>query len=345
MRAMILAGGKSTRLYPLTLRVPKPLVPVAGEPIASLVMRYLASYGIGDVAINVHYHGQAVEDRFGDGSDYGVRLSYLREPVLLGSAGAVKQMSAFFDGTFVVIGCDDLTDAPLDDLIAFHRRSGAVATIGLVHADDVSQYGAVVVDARGKILEFQEKPPKGTERSNLVNTGIYIFEPAILERIPPDEFYDFGKQVFGELLRDGQAFYGLELDGAYWCDIGTVPEYRRATADVLDGRVRLPGGDPVFGVAADTLVGDGATIEGRLCVGRGVAIGRGARVCGPGVLGNGVRVGAGTVVERSILWDGVVVDDGARVRDCIVGLDYRVAAGAVLEGAVAAVEEDDAAVS
>ena len=193
---MILAGGLSTRLYPLTRTVPKPLVPIAGEPNSAHVLRYLRSFGIEDVAMNVHYFAEAIKARFGDGSEYGVRLRYLDEPVLLGSAGAVKQMESFFDETFVVVGCDDLTNAKLDELVAFHRERGALATIGLVEADDVTEYGVVVLDERAKIVEFQEKPKKGTERSHLVNTGIYIFEPAIFERIPSGEFFDFGKNVF-----------------------------------------------------------------------------------------------------------------------------------------------------
>jgi NDP-sugar pyrophosphorylase family protein len=226
---MILAGGLSTRLYPLTKTVPKALVPIAGEPIAAHVARYLRSFGIDEIAINVHYHAEQIEARLGTGAEFGVTFHYLREPVLLGSAGAVKQMEGFFNQTFVVIGCDVLTDIGLDRLVAFHRQRGATATIGLVEADDVSQYGVVVVDEDGKIGEFQEKPAPGTERSHLVNTAVYVFEPEVFSRIPEGEFYDFGKQVFPEMLRDAVAFYGLAMPGAYWCDVGTLPEYRRGT--------------------------------------------------------------------------------------------------------------------
>ena len=197
MKAMILAGGMSTRLYPLTKQVPKPLVPIAGEPNSAHVMRYLRSFGIEEVAINVHYLADKIVDAFGDGSQYGLKLHYLHEEKLLGSAGAVKQMEDFLrDDTFVVVGCDGLTDLPLDRLAAFHKERDALATIALVLEEDVSQYGVVVADARGHIVEFQEKPAKGTERSHLVNTGIYIFEPEILDRIPAGRFYDFGNDVF-----------------------------------------------------------------------------------------------------------------------------------------------------
>src|SRR5579875_1614302 len=149
---MLLAGGMSTRLYPLTRQVPKPLVPIAGEPISAQILRYLRSYGIEDVAINVHYHADQIRDAFGDGSRYGVRLHYLEEPKLMGSAGAVKQMGDFFrDDTFLVIGCDILTDADIDAIVAFHRKRNALATISLTHMDDVEQYGVVITDERGRI--------------------------------------------------------------------------------------------------------------------------------------------------------------------------------------------------
>ena len=184
MKAMILAGGLSTRLYPLTKEVPKPLVPIAGEPNAGHLMRYLRSFGIEEVAINVHYLADKIVEAFGDGSAFGVKLHYLHEEKLMGSAGAIKQVEDFLsDDTFVIIGCDELTDMRLDALLAFHKKRQALATIALVHADDVSQYGVVIVDAEGRVKDFQEKPTKGTERSNLVNTGVYIFEPAILERV------------------------------------------------------------------------------------------------------------------------------------------------------------------
>jgi NDP-sugar pyrophosphorylase family protein len=340
---MILAGGLSTRLYPLTRTVPKPLVPIAGEPNTAHVMRYLRSFGIQDVAMNVHYFADDIKRRFGDGSAYGVRLRYLDEPALMGSAGAVKPMEGFFEGTFVVIGCDDLTNAPLDRIIDFHRQSGAIATIGLVKADDVTEYGVVILDDSGKIVEFQEKPPKGTERSHLVNTGIYVFEPEILERIPSGEFYDFGKNVFPGLQQDCAPFYGLPLPGAYWCDIGTPSEYRRATNDVLTGRLRLLGDARTHGIPRDAVLGAGVEIEGEVRIGSRTHIGDRVRIIGPSVLGDDIVVGNEAVIERSILWDDVAIGAGALLRDSIVGIDYRVDPGARLVGEIVANEPEPVA--
>jgi NDP-sugar pyrophosphorylase family protein len=335
---MILAGGLSTRLYPLTKQVPKPLVPVAGEPNAAHLIRYLQSYGYDEIAINVHYLAEAIHSALGDGSRFGVRLEYLHEDVLLGSAGALKQMEPFFGGdTFVVVGCDDLTDLSLDALVAFHHERGAVATIGLVDREDVDQYGVVVTAPDGRIVGFQEKPAKGIERSHAVNTGIYVFERAIFDRIPADTFYDFGKQVFPGLQESNAAFFGFAAPGAYWCDIGTPDEYRRATRDLLAGVFDIPG-TRANGVDPSAKVAATATLDGAVWIGRDAIVEDGAFVGGPSVIGDNVRVGSGARIEGSILWQGASVGRDAFVRGSIVGLDYAVAAGAALDGAVVANE-------
>src|SRR6202165_4135292 len=312
MRAMILAGGMSTRLYPLTKQVPKPLVPVAGEPISGHVMRWLSSFGYDEVAINVFYLAELVEQTFGDGSAYGVKLHYLHERELTGSAGALKQMEGWFDSTFVVVGCDDLTNADLASLVSLDKERGALATIGLVEADEVDQYGVVILDDTGRITGFQEKPAKGTEKSKLANTGIYVFEPAIFERIPAGTFYDFGKQVFPELVRDGLPFYGMELGRPSWRDIGTPEEYRRATEDVLSGAVSIKGARAP-GIPESVAVPSDARIEGDVRIGEGAEIGNGARILGPSVVGDRVRIGSRAVLEREIVWNGATIGAGATV--------------------------------
>jgi mannose-1-phosphate guanylyltransferase len=328
-KAMILAGGMSTRLYPLTKQVPKPMVPVAGEPISAHIMRWLASFGYTDVAINIHYLADVIKNAFGDGSQYGVKLNYSFEPVLMGSAGAVKLLESYFDRTFVVVGCDDLTDANLEALVSFHKERGALATIGLIEADEVDQYGVVITDDRGRIVEFQEKPAKGTERSKLVNTGIYVFEPEIFNYMPAATFFDFGRNVFPTILEAGTEFYGMRLGGAYWRDIGTPSEYRLATADVLAGRVRLRGARAT-GVPADVRLGNDVRIEGDVRLGSNVIVGRRVQIIGPAVIGDNVRIGDEAVIERSIVWDGVTLGDRTAVRDSIVGIGYDVPADTTL---------------
>ncbi len=338
MKAMILAGGLSTRLYPLTKEVPKPLVPVAGVPNAVHVIRYLHAHGFDEIAINVHYLAEAIVDALGDGSRFGVRIEYLHEPVLLGSAGALKQLEGFFgDATFVVVGCDDLTDLPLNRALAFHRERSALATIALVEREDVEQYGVVVLDAHGKIVGFQEKPARGTELSKLANTGIYIFEPEIFAHIPAHVFFDFGKQVFPRLQAAGAPFYGFDARGAYWCDIGTLDEYRRASFDVVERAFTIPesGG---AGIDPTASIAPGATIEGDAWIGPGARVGAGVRLIGPVVVGAGATLEAGARVERSILWDGARIGVNAELRGAIVGKNFRVADGARLDAVAVANE-------
>ncbi len=320
---MILAGGLSTRLYPLTKQVPKPLVPVVGSPNAAHVIQYLTSYGFNEIAINVHYLADMIVEALGDGSAYGARIEYLHEKELLGSAGAVKQMQEFLGGdSFLVIGCDDLTDMRLDRIVAFHKEKSALATIGLVERQEVDQYGVVVTDASDRITGFQEKPAQGTERSKLVNTGIYVFTPEIFEQIPTGAFYDFGKNVFPSLQQAGAAFYGFDARGAQWHDIGTPAEYRAATADVLTGRLRVPG----------------ISVQNAVWVGRDTEVAKTARIVGPSVIGDGVRIGDDARIERSIIWQGSRIGKGAVLRDAIVGMNYEVAPGSILEDAIVANE-------
>lgn len=318
MKGMILAGGLSTRLYPLTLELPKPLVPVLARPVVSHVMEYLRRFGVDDLVINVHYFPDDVRNYVGDGSAWRTHVHYLHEPQLMGSAGAVRQVADRFSETFVVIGCDDVTDIDLAAAIAFHRERKAEATIVLVEVDDISQYGAVITDARGRIVEFQEKPPKGTERSKLANTGVYIFEPHLLQRIPDKTFYDFGKQVFPELLAAGGGFYGMHQQ-AYWCDIGTPGEYRRAHRDALERRLKLE-------------LPEGAAISDSVLVSRHSTISPNSRVDGPTCIGADCVIEERALVSKSILWDGVRVGKAARVENAVLGVGVIVEPGAVVIG-------------
>jgi len=336
---MILAGGLSTRLYPLTKAVPKPLVPVAGVPNAAHLIRYLKSYGFDEIAINVHYLADAIVATLGDGSRFGVTLHYSYETELLGSAGGVKKIEEYFgDDDFIVIGCDEVTDLRLDRILEFHRDRQAIATIGLVSCEDVEQYGVVVLDERGKIVGFQEKPAKGTELSKLANTGVYIFSPAIFAHIPANEFYDFGKQVFPALQTASEPFYGFEARGAYWADIGTPSEYRRASYDVLRGVITIPG-TPANGVDPSAKIGREVRIEGpvRLCA--GARVGDGVTIVGPSIVGERAAVEPGARLERTILWEGSQIGAGADLRDTVVGANYAVPPGAKIENALVATDE------
>ncbi len=317
---MVLAAGAGERLRPLTEQLPKPLLPVANRPVMAYGLEHLAAHGFRDVIANVCHHAQAIETAFADGSGCGVRLRYAREDRLWGSAGSVKRAAAVFgDETFLVVCADNLNDLDVGDLVARHRRARALASIGLVQVSDTSQYGIVVTDDRGRIERFVEKP-RGPAPSRLANAGIYVFEPEICERIPADVPYDFGLDVFPQLVRSGAAFHGFELPGQ-WRDIGRLRDYLAAQRDVMEGSfaARVPG----------------RSVQPRVWVGEGCEIHPQARLEAPVVIGERCRIGAGAVLGggTSVASD-VVVPEGTRLWSCVLWQGARVPPGADLSRAV-----------
>jgi mannose-1-phosphate guanylyltransferase/mannose-1-phosphate guanylyltransferase/phosphomannomutase len=205
----------------------------------------------------------------------------------------------------------------------------------LVECDEVDQYGVVVLDERGKIVGFQEKPAKGTELSKLANTGVYIFSPGIFEHIPAEQFYDFGNQVFPSLQAAGEPFYGFDARGAYWADVGTPREYRRASYDVVRGVIRIPQTTP-NGIDPSASIADGARIDGPVRIGAGVVVASDVSIVGPSILDDGVRVDAGARLERAICWEKSRIGAGAELRDTVVGINYAVEPQSVLSGILVA---------
>lgn len=238
-KAMILAAGEGTRLRPLTLETPKPLLPVGDVPIVIRQLDWLKSHGVTTVAINLYHIGEKIEAELGDGSRFGMKIYYSNEEVLLGTAGGLKRMESLFDSTFFVVYGDILTDLNLSDMARMHRDKNAMATIALFRTQTPWEVGIVEIDGEGRLLSFTEKPPKGTEKSNLSNGGIYVLEPEVFRYIPGTGFYDFGFNVFPRLLEDKQRMYGYVLrQDDYLLDIGTIDKYRKANDDMKAGKVK-----------------------------------------------------------------------------------------------------------
>ena len=235
MKAMILAAGEGTRLRPLTLKAPKVMLPIAGKPILEYTLDLLQFHGITDAAINLHYLPNVVIDWLGDGSRFGIRVTYSVENPILGTAGALTRLRGFFDDTFVLIYGDVLTDLDISSLVRFHQAKEALATVALFEVDDPSACGIVEMDDDCRIVRFVEKPAPGITSSNLANAGIYVLEPSMIDHIPLDTFYDFGVHLFPALLDKGARLYGYVTRG-YVIDTGTMENYRRAERDVLGGR-------------------------------------------------------------------------------------------------------------
>ena len=352
MKGVLMAGGEGSRLRPLTSRRPKPLAPVAGKPVMEHIIALLRRHGITNVVATLHYLADEVESYFDDGANFGVAMEYVVEDTPLGTAGAVKMADKLLAGeTFLVISGDALTDIDLTALIEHHRREGNDVTIALQRVTNPLEFGVVVTDESGRITRFLEKPSWGEVFSDTINTGIYVLEPAILDRMTRGRSYDFSKDLFPEMLRDGAKLGGYVID-AYWTDIGNLEQYQQANYDALEGKVRLePLGDElqpgVLG-GAGCRIDPSANLHGPIVLGAGVRIGPGVEIVGPATLGNGSIVEHNARITRSVLWEDCYIGEEATLNDCtiadrntiernaaihestVVGRDCTIGAGAII---------------
>jgi NDP-sugar pyrophosphorylase family protein len=333
MKAMILAAGVGSRLDPLTRNTPKPMVPIVNRPVLEHVIELLAKHGFDQIMMNLHYLGSQIERHFQDGSKWAVEVAYSKEEDLLGTAGAVKAVEEFFDDTFVVIGGDDLSDIDLTRAIEYHKSKKAVATIALSLVDDPSQYGIVMTNEKGRITRFSEKPKGELIFGNAANTGIYIFEPRVLDLIPRGKFYDFGRDLFPLLIDLKEPFYGL-LTSSYWRDIGGLAEYREAHYDALTYKACLRilehQTERQTWIGSNVQIDEAAQIEPPVLIGNGCSIERGAQVLGNTILGPGCVIEKGARVKESILWAGARVLAGTTIEACVVGHNCKVGSNAAV---------------
>lgn len=337
MRAVVMAGGEGSRLRPLTVRRPKPLVPVANVPIVGHGLNLLRRHGITEAAVTLHYLATEIERVLGDGSDYGVSLTYSTEPIPLGTAGSVKLLHRWLSGgTFVIISGDALTDVDLTAALAFHREKGSVATLVLKSVPDPLEFGVVATDEEGRILRFFEKPGWSELFSDTVNTGLYILEPEVLDLLDEGKPGDWSTDVFARLMEAGAPIYGYVTDRA-WTDIGTMGQYVQSNWAALDGDVDLGLGSGQLGsdiwVGEGTVVDPGAHLFGPVMIGRNCRIKKGASIGPYVVMGDNTLVEEGAQVERSVVWEG-----------CYLGVDTQTR-GATLADRVtlkrdAVIEED-----
>jgi mannose-1-phosphate guanylyltransferase len=330
MKAVILAGGEGTRLKPLTFRRPKPLIPIAGRSCIDFVIRSLIASGFREIVITTSYLSDTLIRSIGDGLDYNASILYSFEGTPAGTAGAVRRVANFIGETFVVAMGDVLADVDFRALYEFHRERGGIATIALTRVTDPTQYGIAAVDARGRIVKFREKPRREEAFSDLANAGIYILEPKVLEFIPPDQPFDFAKDVFPKLLAKGLPVYGKELDGV-WMDIGRPKDLWRASMEIVK-REGKPLGIP------------GAKTDGQLILQEGAVVDAGATLHGPVFLARGSHVSAGCVVSNSCVYEGTTIGPDASVTNSLVLEESRVGARSEIVDSVVArnctIEED-----
>ncbi len=317
MQALILAGGKGTRLRPLTVYTPKPIVPFGNRPFVAAQIENLKRAEITDVTLSLNYQPDKIEQILDDGISLGVKLRYLTEPSPMGTAGAYKFAQDFLKTTTVVLNGDILTDIDLNEVVAFHRATGAKATIVLVRAKDPAAFGLVETAADKRVLRFLEKP-KAEDLKNIgfdtINAGIYVLEPEILDLIPENENFSFEYNLFPLLLQQNTDFFAFVAEDSYWLDIGTPSRYWQAHQDLLAGKIR--NFEPTE--HAQTDIAHTAEIDKTSIIAQDCTIKPGARIVNS-VLGAGVYVEEKAVIENSVIWSHTRVNSNAVVTNAVVG--------------------------
>lgn len=333
-----MAGGEGTRLRPLTTSQPKPMLPMANQPMVAHVISLLKSHGFDEIIITVAFLANTIRTYFGDGSEFGVRIGYATEETPLGTAGSVRNARDELDERFLVISGDVLTDIDLGELVRFHDEAGAAVTLALKPMENPLEFGIVITDPKGRIERFLEKPTWGQVFSDRINTGVYVLDPVVLDYIAPDRPVDFSAEVFPALLEAGHALYGFTTE-RYWEDVGTLEAYLRVHEDILDAKVAVA--IDAFPLRDGVWVGEGAeidpsaTIEAPVLIGDNCHVGPGARLGAYTVLGANVNVGEGVVLERSVVHDNCYIGAGAAARSAIVGRSCELRRGVNIgEGAV-----------
>ncbi len=334
MQALILAGGKGTRLRPLTVYTPKPIVPVLNRPFLLYQIEILRRAGIKDITLSLNYQPDKIEQLLSDGADYGVNLRYLTEPSPMGTGGAYKYAENEIRETTVVFNGDVLTDIDISEVVAFHQNKKADATIVLTPVENPSAYGLVESETDGRVRRFLEKP-KPEELNDLttknINAGIYVLEPGILDLIPANENVSFEYKVFPDLLAAEKGFFAFVMDKNYWRDIGTPESYLQAHHDFLSGQIRH------FEIerSSEAEISHTAIVDKTSIVAADCIIKPNARIINS-VLGAGVHVEEKAVIENSVVWAHTRISNAARLdnavigRSCHIGRNVTVSAGTVL---------------
>ncbi|MCK5219131.1 mannose-1-phosphate guanyltransferase [bacterium] len=340
MKAIIMAGGFGTRLRPLTCNIPKPMVPMLNRPMLEHIFNLLKRHGFTEFVVALYFQPEVIQEYFGDGSAWGIKISYLLPDSDLGTAGCVKQAAQLLGrDAFMVISGDVLTNIDLSRALAYHREKKAQATLVLGRVDNPLAYGIVITRDDGRVSRFMEKPGWGEVFSDTINTGIYILEPEVLDRIPPEE-YDFSKQLFPEMLYAKVPIYGYIAEDGYWKDVGNLTEYRQAHYDALRAGkdlVALGKDKWVKGnlIGAECYIDPSAVLEQGVVLGDYCWIGPNVRIANT-VMGSSCRIGEGSKLIGCIIWDNVSIGNGANLKevtlanDCQIGSRTYIGVGTVI---------------
>ena len=328
MQALILAGGKGTRLRPLTVYTPKPIVPVVNRPLILYQIETLKRAGITDITLSLSYQPDKIEHLIGSGSEQGVIIRYVTEPSPMGTAGAYKYGIGASKDTTVVFNGDVITDLDVGRLLEFHRSNGAAATLTLAPVPDPSRYGLVPVDKSGKITRFLEKPTdedRAKLKANTINAGVYVLESEILSMIPKETNRSFEYDVFPQILEKKIPFFGYVMKDEYWRDIGTPESYLEAHHDLLNGR--LGGFEQPEQDRSE--VATRAEVDKSSVIGEGCVIKPGARILNS-VIGAGVHVEEKAVIQNSVVWPHTRVAAAAEIDNAVIGRSCHIGRNAIV---------------
>ena len=335
MKAILLAGGKGTRLRPLTIHTPKPIVPIFDRPFLQYQIDLLRDVPeIDEVILSLNYQPRRIEEIFGDGSSLGIRVRYVVEPSPLGTGGAIRFAAQGITDTVIVFNGDVMTSVDVKAVLALHRARDARATIVLTPVENPSAYGLVETAPDGRVQRFIEKPGAGEITCNTINAGIYVLEPSTFDRISKDVSYSIERAYFPSLIDNGETFLAYVDDG-YWIDIGTPEKYQQVHRDMFDGRfARGPAssGDRQPVVSPEARIDEGATIEGPCFIDATAHVRPGATIGAYSVVGRGVVVEEDAVVRGSIIWPNSRIGRDASVHDAIVGRHAHIGRNVTVSG-------------
>ncbi len=322
MKALLLIGGFGTRMRPFTLTTPKALLPVVNIPFIKYQFHLLKKYNIDEVILGVGYKGEEFKKIVNIGKKMGLKvyLSYESKP--LGTAGGIRNAYKFLKGKepFFVFNGDILADFNLEKILNFHKEKNAYVTIGLVKVDNPSAFGLVITDENGKITKFIEKPKAEEIVSDTINAGVYVFQPEVLEEIPPGKNVSVEKETFPQILEKGKEMFGYVHYG-YWLDVGTIDKFKKANFDVLDGKISLAykGSERNVEVDPSSSVPGNILVDGKLVVGKNVMVKNGLKIEGKVIVGEDCFIGENCEIENSIIFRKTIIGNNCKIKNSIIG--------------------------
>jgi mannose-1-phosphate guanylyltransferase / phosphomannomutase len=335
LKAVILAGGEGTRLRPITFLNPKPMLPLVNRPFMENFVLWLKSHNVRDIIFSAGYLSEVFKNYFGDGSKFGLKITFVKEERPLGTCGGVKNTEKYLENdSFLVFNGDILSSLDLTDMIAFHKRKKADVTISVTSTEDPSSYGLVPVDGKGRITEFLEKPEGDEFVTNQINAGIYIMEPHVLKLVPEGKNYSFERQLFPHLLEKNYRIFGYVFN-SYWLDVGTPRKYLMANRDVLYKKIKFKfsGREVMKDVYAETgsEYSESNFVSGPVVIGSGTKIKKNAKIMPLTVIGNDCTISEGTEIYESVIFNNCKIGKKCRIKKAIISNNVNVGDNVIVE--------------